>query len=478
MNTIQDLKSCFIDGTFQNGQAPNTLTVTDKYTSETLATLQYADEKQLKLALSSASQAFQSFKKTSAGDRSNALLKLASLIQNDKATIAQIIIQEAGKPRSYAEAEVDRSVATIEAAAHEALRFTGEMINIDHHNGIGRQAMTKRFAKGVVAAISPFNFPLNLALHKIAPAIAVGCPVLLKPSPFTPLTALYLAALVAKLDLPKGTLQVINCDNSLAQELVSADEVAMISFTGSDKIGWHIKQSVPKKPVALELGGNAALIIDENADIKAIAQKLIPGAFLYAGQICISTQRVYVHESQYEDLIDEVRSALENLHVGNPDDVNVLCGPVIDKKAFDRIAAMVTEACDNGAEIIAQSASRDDQRHIYPPTVLTCTKPNDRVIQEEIFGPVVSIEPFKSFKDAIELVNNSRYGLQAGVYTSSIEHMKLAFDQLEVGGVIMNDIPGFRVDAMPYGGVKDSGTGREGPYYTMLEMTEPRLLVY
>lgn len=478
MINVDFLKSNYIAGSFFDGKLESQLDILHKYTGETLATLTLANDAQIQQALQSSLTGFAQLKKMSAGARAEGLLQLAKLIDEHKEILTDIIICEAGKPREYAATEVQRSIATLESSAHEAIRFCGEVVNLDHHNGVGRQGMTRRVPRGPIAAISPFNFPLNLALHKIAPAIAVGCSIILKPSKRTPLTSLYLAFLMQQTNLPKDSLNILVCDRAQAQQLITSDITTMISFTGSDAIGWNIKSQAPKKPAALELGGNAAVVVDQDTDIKMIAQKLIPGAFLYAGQICISTQRVYVHKSCYADLLTALKKELALFKIGDPNEKTTLMGPLIDAKAFEKIQDMVQAALKDGAEIVCQSQPVENGKNMFPATILTNTKPESAVIQDEAFGPICVVEPVQNITEAIQAVNYSRYGLQAGVFTNNIHIMKQCFAELEVGGVIINDIPGFRVDSMPYGGVKDSGLGREGPIYAMQEMTEPRLLVF
>lgn len=478
MIEIEKKGSCFIAGNFCEGDTSAVLSIKDKFHGSALANLSLASEAQVDQAIESSTHGHKALIALSAGQRSKGLHQLASLVENHKEAMTRLIVAEAGKPRGYAEVEVDRAVATFRAAAEEAIRFSGEVINIDHANGQGRTAITRRVARGPVAAISPFNFPLNLAVHKIAPAIAVGCSVILKPSPFTPLTTLYLAALFQQTDLPQDALNVVVCQDEQAQQIVTADAVAMVSFTGSDSVGWHIKGLVPKKPCALELGGNAAVIVDQDADVEKVATALIGGAFLYAGQICISTQRVYVHSSLYEEVLNAVRQKMQNIIIGDPSDKQTLVGPMIDTKAYQKVASMVQEAVDQGATIVAQTSVPEEGENIYPATLVTNTKPEMRIVQEEAFAPVCVIEPVDTLEEGIHAVNNSRYGLQVGVFSDKLTTLQACFHSLEVGGIIMNDVPGFRVDAMPYGGVKDSGLGREGPRYAMEEMTEPRLLVY
>lgn len=458
------------DGTFN--------TVVDKYHGTELAKLPNATEAQMEEAIAAAYASREALKNMSAGGRSKVLAHLADEIAKHELEIVDLIVMEAGKPRMAAHVEVRRSITTLRTAAAEALRFGGEMTPMDFDGGAGKTAFTKRFPIGVIAAITPFNFPLNLVLHKVAPAIAVGCPVVLKPSPQSPLSSLVLGKIIEWSGLPMGAFNVLSCGVPVAEKLVKDERVAMLSFTGSDKVGWHLKNICGKKKLALELGGNAAVIVDEGVDLAAAAKTVAVGANVYAGQTCISTQRIYAVKGvfpQFRDLLVKEYAALK---AGDPTDTNVTVGPIIDKGHFDRISSWVDEAVKGGATLLAGGKPIDADRNVYAPTLLTNTKNNMRVSCAEVFGPVAVIEEVADFDEAIARVNDSTYGLQAGVFTDSVAHMKQAHNDLEVGGIIINNVPGFRIDSMPYGGIKDSGLGREGVKYAMEEMSEPRLLVY
>ncbi|MBK9176337.1 MAG: aldehyde dehydrogenase family protein [Flavobacteriales bacterium] len=458
------------DGTFN--------AVIDKYHGTELARIPHATEAQMEEAIAAAYASRDALKKLSAGDRSAKLEALASLIAKHEDELARLIVQEGGKPIGYAKTEIARCITTVCTAAAEALRFGGEVVPMDFGAGVGRTAITKRFPIGVIAAITPFNFPLNLVLHKVAPAMAVGCPVVLKPAPQAPLSALVLGQLIEEIGWPKGAFNVIMCGVPVAEKLVKDERVAMLSFTGSDKVGWHLKNICGKKKVALELGGNASVIVDEGIDLAAIAKTVAAGANLYAGQTCISTQRIYAVKgvfAQFRDLLAKEYSALK---AGDPSDASVTVGPIIDKVHFERISTWVDEAVKGGAHVLAGGEPVDAARNIYAATLLTGTKPDMKVTCAEVFGPVAILEEVTDFGGAIDRVNDSSYGLQAGVFTDSVANMKRAHDELEVGGIIINNVPGFRIDPMPYGGIKDSGLGREGVKYAMEEMSEPRLLVF
>nr|MBP7407195.1 aldehyde dehydrogenase family protein [Flavobacteriales bacterium] len=417
-------------------------------------------------------------RKLSAGERSAKLEALAALIAKNEEDLVMLIVKEGGKPIGYAKAEIARCITTVRTAAAEALRFTGESVALDYGAGEGKTAFTKRFPIGVIAAITPFNFPLNLVLHKVAPAMAVGCAVVLKPAPQAPLSSLALAKLIEEVGWPKGAFSVLMCGVPVAEKLVKDERVAMLSFTGSDKVGWHLKSICGKKKVALELGGNASVIVDEGGDLASIAKTVAVGANTYAGQTCISTQRIYVVQSVFEQFRVLLVKEYAELQAGDPSNPGVTVGPIIDKGHYDRIASWVDEALKGGAEILAGGKPVDLARNIYAATLLTNTRHEMRVNCAEVFGPVAILEAVADFGEAVAQVNNSTYGLQAGVFTNSVANMKRAHDELEVGGIIINNVPGFRLDSMPYGGIKDSGLGREGVKYAMEEMSEPRLLVY
>lgn len=458
------------DGTFN--------TVLEKYHGFELARVPHATEAQMEKAIAAAHASRETLRKMSAGERSSKLDALADLLVEKQEALALLIAHEAGKPIGYAKGEIARSITTVRTAAAEALRFSGETVPLDHGAGAGRTAFTKRFPIGIIAAITPFNFPMNLVLHKVAPAMAVGCPVVLKPSSQAPLSALALAEMLETIGWPKGAFSVLLCDTKVAEKLVKDDLVSMLSFTGSDKVGWHLKSICGKKKVALELGGNASVIIDEGTDLAAVAKSVAMGANLYAGQTCISTQRIYVHQGVHKEFRDLLVKEFEALKAGDPTDEAVSVGPIIDEHHFQRISSWVDEAVQAGARQLTGGKPVDAQLHVYAPTLLTNVPSGLKVNCAEVFGPVAVLEAVPDFSTAIARVNDSAYGLQAGVFTNSIAHMKKAHEELEVGGIIINGIPGFRVDSMPYGGVKDSGLGREGVKYAMEEMSEPRLIVY
>lgn len=468
----------YINGRWEQEGDGGFITVLDKYHGTALARLPRASAAQMDQAIAAARASAPGLCALSAGERSASLEKLAQRIEAKAELFAHTIMQEAGKPIGYARGEVERALVTVRTAAAEALRFTGESVALDFGKGTGKTAFTKRVPVGVIAAITPFNFPLNLVLHKVAPAMATGCPVVLKPASATPLSALLLAGLIAEIGWPAGAFNVLLCDNSVAESLVKDERVAMLSFTGSDVVGWKLKAISGKKKVALELGGNAAVIIDEGADLPAAAKAVAMGANLYAGQTCISTQRIFVVEPLFDPFSKMLVQEFEALKAGDPADPEVSVGPIIDGRHFQRIQDWCAEAVQGGARVLTGGKVVDEAHHVFAATLLTNTDKRMKVDRDEVFGPLTLIEPVKDIGAAIARVNDSRYGLQAGVFTNNLAHVKRAHDELVVGGVIINGTPGFRIDSMPYGGVKDSGLGREGVRYAMKEMTEPRLMVY
>lgn len=454
------------------------LTVVDKYNGEQLSKLPLATEAQMESAIAASVEAFEDMGTWSAGKRAEKLWALRSKIEEHAEALAQLIMKEAGKPISYARNEIARCITTVETAATEVVRFTGEMVPLDFSAGEGKTAFTKRYPMGPVACITPFNFPLNLVLHKVAPAIAVGSPVVVKPAPQSPLSTYALAALMEDVGFPSGAMNVLVCDIPIAEKLVTDARMTMLSFTGSEMVGWHLKNIAGRKKVTLELGGNASVIIDESADLKDAAKKVAIGSFIYAGQICISTQRIFVVEKVFEEFRNMFISEVGKLKTGDPSDDTVLVGPIIDAGHLDRIDSWVKEAVDAGAELLCGGDIISRENNTYAPTVLSQTNNTMKVACAEAFGPVAILEKVKDFEDGIRKTNDSNFGLQAGLFTNDFSNVKLSHELLEVGGIMVNNIPGFRIDSMPYGGIKGSGLGREGIKYAMEDMTEMRLMVY
>jgi glyceraldehyde-3-phosphate dehydrogenase (NADP+) len=467
----------FINGEWHQS-AEKKLKVVNKYNQELISEVNMASEEQVELAITSAKKSFDIMKSLSIGERVSFLDKLRYELKNKEEDFINLIIAETGKPRGYAKMEIQRCLDTLETASREAYSFAGEVIPIDYSNGTGKTAFTKRVPIGIVAAISPFNFPLNLALHKIAPAISTGNPIILKPAPQSPLTALAFASLVEKVGLPKGSVNILIADIPIAEKLITDKRIKLLSFTGSPEIGWKLKNIAGKKKVQLELGGNAAAIVDENSDWEKAAKMLAIASFLYAGQICISTQRIYVKSIIFDDFTRILISESKKIKSGNPDILGNHNGPMISKTHLQRVKSWIDEAKSQGANILLGGNILSEKNNLFEPTILANTDVTMKVNSEEAFAPLVVVEKFEDFDDAIKLVNESKFGLQASVFTNNFENIKIAHNELEVGAVVINDIPGFRIDSMPYGGVKDSGLGREGLKYAMFEYTEPRMLIY
>ena len=465
----------FINGKFIDSN--DKLTVYQKFTGDLLAEIPVATGEQVEEAITSAAESFDIFKQFSAEKRAGILKQLYALLNQNFDKFSNIIASEAGKPIGYARSEVNRALDNIETGIRATLEFKGRQVPMDYLNGKGKTAYTLGFPTGPVLGITPFNFPLNLALHKLIPAIGVGATIILKPAPQAPVTLLLLAELLAQTDLPKGAVNILFTTNELSQKMVEDDRLKILSFTGSDKVGWKLKSLAGKKKVLLEMGGNAATIIDETADLKRAAKKLAYGSFLNAGQICISTQRIYVLEPVFDNFLENFLAETRQTKSGDMFDPEVVNSSMISHNDLLRIDAWVKEAVRQGAKILEGGRILDEKSNIYAPTVLTHTQPDMKVWSEEAFAPVVLVEKVKDFKQAVSAANNTRYGLQAGVFSNNMKHILYAQNHLEVGGVIINDIPGFRIDGMPYGGIKDSGMGREGAYYAMMDYTEPKLVV-
>ncbi len=449
--------------------------IKNPYDGNTLAKVYLADNDFLEMAIESAQQGFQVSRRLSGYDRYSLLMKIAEGIQKRSEELAETIVRESGKPVRFARNEVSRAQLTFTWAAEEARRMKGDYLPLDMAPQTrGYFGITRRFPLGIILGISPFNFPLNLVAHKIAPAIASGNAIILKPASQTPLTALKLGEIIQAAEVPAGVVNILPSAAKTAEELVKDGRIRKLTFTGSARVGWYLKSLAGKKHVTLELGGNAGVIVEPDSDSEQIVPRLVLGAFAYAGQVCISVQRIYVEESIHAAFVEKfVNEMVKNAVYGNPMNEKTMVGPMIDTDAARTAERWIQEAVKNGAQVVIGD-ERD--KNILPPTVLTRTTPDMKVICEEIFAPVVSIEPYRQFSDAVKMVNNSHYGLQAGVFTNDFRKIQQAYAELNVGGVIVNDYPTFRIDPMPYGGNKDSGFGREGIRYAMEEMTQIRLL--
>ncbi|MDQ3169902.1 MAG: aldehyde dehydrogenase family protein [Acidobacteriota bacterium] len=409
-------------------------------------------------------------------ERAALLMRVSAAIMADREAIARTLAAEAGKPLKDARVETDRAAMTFHVAAEEARRLGGELIPMDlAPHGEHRIGLVRRVPIGPVAAISPFNFPLNLSAHKLAPALAAGNSIVLKPATKTPLSALTLGRLLNEAGAPDGAVSVLAMTREVGDRLVTDPRFKLLTFTGSSPVGWAMKARAGRKKVILELGGNAGVIVNADADVAFAAKRVAAGGFAYAGQSCISVQRVYVHDRVFDAFAAELVALVENLKVGDPLDPSTDVGPMIEEDEAVRIDGWVKEAVTAGARVL--TGGRRLGGAMFAPTVMTDVPSDAKLCAEEVFAPVVGLWRFSTLDEAIAEVNRSRFGLQAGLFTRDLEGTFLAYDALDVGGVIVNDVPTWRIDHMPYGGVKESGLGREGPRYTIEEMTEPKLLV-
>ncbi len=403
------------------------------------------------------------------------LNEIASQLKDKKEEFAEIIATEACKPMKYAINEVERAIQSFIIASEESKRLPKEYFSLDwSFFGDNKEGLVKYFPVGIIAGIAPFNFPLNLAVHKIAPAIAAGCPIIIKPSRNTPLSVLKLSQLIDNTELPKGAFSVLPMDREAGNQLVTDERIALLTFTGSSEVGWKMKSNCGKKKVLLELGGNAGVLVSETADIDLAVNKCVTSAFAFSGQVCIHAQRIYVHSSVFNQFIDKFIDKTKMLKYGNPLNINTDISAMIDENNAIRIESWVNEAVNQGAKVLIGGKRSGTY---FEPTVLTNTNQNMNVCCLEAFGPIVNIEKYDSFNLAVDAINNSDYGLQAGIFTDKQSEITYAFNNIEVGGLMINDVPTFRVDNMPYGGVKNSGLGREGVKYSIFEMLEPKLLV-
>ncbi|KYD28875.1 aldehyde dehydrogenase family protein [Parageobacillus toebii] len=466
---LEETKGLFIDGNWVKKQ--RTYELHAPYDGQLLARISMADADDVEKAISGAQQAFQTMKALPAHQRSEILFRVAQLLKERKEELARIVAKEAGKPIRTARGELERTIVTYQFAAEEAKRIYGETIPMDAApGGEGRIGMTWREPLGVVVAITPFNFPFNLVAHKLGPAFAAGNTVVLKPAEQTPLSALAIAEIFQEAGLPDGALQVITGSGSeLSDALLMDERVKKITFTGSASVGKLIKQKAGLRKVTLELGSNAALIVEPDVVLDKVIPRCVEGAFSYAGQVCISLQRVYVHETIYEEFCKRFIERAKQLKVGDPLDEDTDISAMIHQREAERIESWVEEAVQSGARIGLGGVRNGS---VYSPTVLLDVKRDMAVSCQEVFASVVSIVPYRELQEAIEMVNDSVYGLNIGIYTTNIQRALYAARQIESGAVIINDIPTFRVDHMPYGGVKESSYGREGVKYAVQEMTE------
>ncbi|HEY0384768.1 MAG TPA: aldehyde dehydrogenase family protein, partial [Pyrinomonadaceae bacterium] len=449
--------------------------VRSPFTGEVLARVSVAARETVEEAIAEAQAAAIELRALARYEIAEALRRMADGIQARREEFARSIALEGGKPLTAARGETDRAIQTFIFAAEEARRFTGETVPIDTQAlGRGRYGWTERIPRGVIFGITPFNFPLNLVAHKVAPALASRNAIIIKPSPRTPLTALLLGEVFLESRLPKSALQVVPMEIPSIDVVLGDERVAMISFTGSAAVGWKLRERAAHKAVALELGGNAPVIVDETADLPYSVERTLTAAFGYAGQVCISAQRLFVHEQVADEWTRSFVERARALRTGDPLDEATELSVMIDEEAARRAEEWINEAIGAGARLLCGGVRRGS---LLEATVLTDVHSELRICSEEVFAPVATIETFSDFGAALAAANQTRYGLQAGVFTRETARMFEAAEKLEFGGVMINDAPAFRVDNMPYGGVKLSGFGREGVRYAMEEMTEPRLIV-
>jgi acyl-CoA reductase-like NAD-dependent aldehyde dehydrogenase len=455
--------------------AKETLKVRFPYTGEVYAEVCQAGTAELKKAVTAACAGFEKTRELSSHARAQILFRIADGIRDRADELADVMVMEGGKTRKFAANEVDRAVMTVRLSAEEAKRIYGEIIPLDLSGDTeGRTGFVRRFPLGPVVGIVPFNFPLNLACHKLAPAIAAGNSVILKPASSTPVSSLILGDITVAAGLPPDAVSVVPCTGVRAEQLARDPRVAYLSFTGSCAVGWHLREIAGRTRVGLELGGNAAVIVHGDANLDYAAQRIATGGFINAGQVCISVQRVLVHRPVYGQALAKILSAVKALRVGDPRDPATDIGPMIDRLKAEEAYRKVQEAVKQGAKVLTGGTLEET---MFAPTVLSETTPAMRVNREEVFAPVISITPYDTFDEALSIANTSEYGLQVGIFTQNINRAMRAFSEMQVGGVQVNDIPTFRSDAMPYGGAKGSGLGREGPRYAIEEMSEMRLMV-
>jgi glyceraldehyde-3-phosphate dehydrogenase (NADP+) len=456
--------------------SPDILEVTNPAHPEAPAGQTYnATPEQYEAAVVAAVAAFQETRRLPAYERGRVLREISAGIKARREELGRTIALEAGKPIRDALVEVDRAVLTFRLGAEEAERMVGEVIPLDLMPASrGRLGITRRVPIGPVAAISPFNFPLNLAAHKLAPAIAAGCSIVLKPPSKDPLTMLTVAEIVAETGLPAGAVSILPMSRELGDRMVADERFKLLTFTGSPAVGWRMKTRAGKKHVVLELGGNAGVIVDRTADLDWAVKRILMGAFAYAGQVCISVQRMFVHDEVWEPVMERLAEGARSLRTGDPLDPETVLGPMVDEAQAQRTQRWVEEAVELGGRVITGGRA---EGAFFPATILTDVPHRAQVCSSEAFAPLVVAFRFNDFGEAIRGVNDSDYGLQTGVFTNDLANARRAFEDLDVGGVIVNDVPTYRIDHMPYGGVKDSGIGREGLRWAIEDMTEIRIMV-
>ncbi len=463
---------CYLAGEWK--KTGNGVDVRSPFDGSLVAVVHRAGKAEVASAIDIAVEAFRGTRKLPAWKRAEILERTSAGIEERHEELARTIALEAGKPINTARAEVGRAVFTFKVAAEESKRIYGEIVPLDWIPGNeGREAQVRRVPLGPVVGISPFNYPLNLVAHKVAPALAAGNPIILRPASQTPVSALKLAEIIGQSGWPREAFSVLPSSTADAAQLVEDERIKLLTFTGSPAVGWALKSRAGRKKITLELGGNAGVIVHRDADVKFAAERVVWGGFSYSGQSCVSVQRVYLHEEIYEDFVAELVPRVKKLKVGNPLDEETDVGPVIDDQAAERVQEWVEEAERDGAEVLAGGRR---EGNIWRPTVLANLQPQMRVCCQEVFAPLIGLYRYTDVQEAIRAVDDSEFGLQAGLFTNDWGVIRSAFDEIEVGGLMVNDVSTFRVDHMPYGGVKQSGTGREGLRYAIEEMSEMKLL--
>lgn len=449
--------------------------VESPFDDQMVGTVAAASKEDYVAAIDAAEKAFDETRKMPCYVRERICKQLSEALGKKKEDFARMMALEMGKAIKDARIEVDRAVSNFNIAGEEAKRVGGEMVDLDWTVGSeDRVALIRRFPMGVVAGISPFNFPLNLVVHKIGPAIASGCPIVLKPASKTPIVALMLAQLIDKTDLPKGAVSILPGSSKNAEPLIKDNRIKLITFTGSAQVGWWIRDNAGRKRTVLELGGNAGVAVADDADLDFAVQRVVAGSFGQAGQSCIAVQRIYVHEKVYDQFVKKFRLTAEKIRTGNPLKDETDLGPMVDTQAAEQTENWIKQAVDGGARVLVGG---DRKGRFITPTLIVNAKKSMNVCSQEVFAPVAVIFKYKNFNKMIDEINDTIYGLQTGIFTQRIKDIFYAFKYVECGGVVINDVPTYRADHMPYGGTKQSGIGREGPRYGIEDMTEVKTLV-
>ena len=455
---------------------PNKIEIINPFTEAAFAFVCFASRAEIEASISSAVEIRKQYGLWTSLQISNVLHKISQGIEQNFERFVETIILESAKPRRYAKIEVQRAIETFRMAANESTRLPKELISLDDaESGSGLMGRIEYTSAGVIGGISPFNFPLNLIAHKVAPAIATKSPIILKPASKTPLTALLLAEIIHECGLPRGAFSVLPCSREIGDMLIEDSRIQVLSFTGSADVGWAIKKRSGKKKVVLELGGNAAALVHHDADLELALRQCLVGAFAYSGQVCIHTQRIYVHEQVFDEFLKKLSERTENLKNEDPLQTSCEISVMIDEANALRVENWVQEAVSQGAKLCCGGQRTGSY---VAPTILTKIARGMKVIDEEVFGPVVCVDSYSNLEEAIAKVNDSKFGLQASIFTSSHAVIETCYEGLQVGGLVVNRATTFRTDQMPYGGIKDSGMGREGVRYAMLDYLEPKLLVF